>query len=418
MKRPIKKNLAICIGLISPVALAQTNVTIYGVVDVSAQGFSLQPGKAGNYSPTSGRPAEGNTFNLQSNSSLLGFKGEELVGPNLKVLFAAETTLNMTGGGNGVQYGTGTMFGGTRDSYVGASGDFGMVRLGYNSTPLRGALTSFDVMPGATGSSDITRMMGNMRFGERGLSGSNSSTVAQAYDSAIRTTSVLYATPSFLGLNGSIAYSGSNNNGTTNTTDATTCGGSTASRSACSVTPQSTWGLGLAWEGYGVNVKGAFQQSNYNITPNPITNVHNTGDYTSFLVGANYTGVPGLKLSTVYMRNNLQSNGPSNIATGAKILSNNQLWAGASYRFGEHEPRISAVWNSNINGSDDSQYGARQWNFNWGYYLSKRTQIYGLVSYLDNSANQNYALGQQSNNLKPTGGQDLLTYGTGIRTTF
>lgn len=409
--------LAAAMMSVASLTQAQTNVTVYGVADVSAQGFSLMGGKAGNYSATSGAPAEGNTLNLQSNSSLLGFRADEALSSGSKVLFQAETTLNMVGGG-GVSFGNGSLFGGLRDTFVGLSGAYGVVRAGYNSTPLRAAVTGFDVMPGATGSSDITRMLGNMRFAERSLNGSNSSTAAQAYDSAIRTTSLMYSSPTYLGFNGSVVYTGSNNNGTTDTTDATVCGGTTASRSACTVAPQSLWGLGLGWEGYGVNTKLAFQQANYNITPNPLTNVHNTGDYTSFLVGTSFTGVPGLKLSTVYVRNNLQSNGPSNIATGAKVLSNNQLWAGASYRFGEHEPRVSAVWNSNINGGDDGQLGARQWNFNWGYFMSKRTQVYGVVSFLDNSANQNYALGQQSNNLKPTGGQNLLTYGTGLRTTF
>ena len=393
-----KKALSLALMSFITIGHAQSNVTIYGVADVSAQGFSLMAGKAGSYSATSGSAADGNTFNLQSNSSLLGFRSDESIGGSTKVLFQAETTVNLTGGST-VVYGTGTAFGGLRDSFVGLSGEYGVIRAGYNSMPIRAAVTSFDVMPGATGSSDINKMMGNMRFAERSLNGSNSSTAAQAYDSAIRATSLLYTSPTLYGFNGSIAYTGSNNNGTTNTTEATVCGGTTSSRSACTVSPQSMWGIGLAWEGYGVNFKGAFQQSDYNITPNPITNVHNSGDYTSFLIGAAYTGLPGLKLSTVYMRNNLQSNGPSNIATGAKILSNNQLWAGASYRFGEHEPRISAVWNSNINGGDDGQLGARQWNLNWGYYLSKRTQVYGLVSYLDNSANQNYALGLQSNNL-------------------
>ena len=412
-----RKMLVLAMMGVASGSYAQTNVTVYGVTDVSAQGFSLMAGKAGNYSATSGKPAEGNTFNLQSNSSILGFKGDEAIGSRLKVFFQAETTLNMVGGG-AVRVNNGVLFGGMRDSFVGLSGSYGVLRAGYNSTPFRAAVTSMDVMPGATGSSDITKMMGNMRFAERSLNGSNASTAAQAYDSAIRATSLLYTTPTYLGFNGSVAYTGSNNNGTTNTTDATVCGGTTPSRSACTVSPQSAWGFGLAWEGYGVNVKGAFQQSNFHITPNPLTNVHNSGDYTSFLVGASYTGVPGLKLGALYVRNNLQSNGPSNIATGAKILSNNQLWAGASYRFGEHEPRISAVWNSNINGGDDGQLGARQWNLNWGYYLSKRTQVYSVVSYLDNSANQNYTFGQQSNNLKPTGGQNMLTYGTGIRSTF
>lgn len=218
-----KKALSLALMSFITIGHAQSNVTIYGVADVSAQGFSLMAGKAGNYSATSGSAAEGNTFNLQSNSSLLGFRSDESIGGSTKVLFQAETTVNLTGGST-VVYGTGTAFGGLRDSFVGLSGEYGVIRAGYNSMPIRAAVTSFDVMPGATGSSDINKMMGNMRFAERSLNGSNSSTAAQAYDSAIRATSLLYTSPTLYGFNGSIAYTGSNNNGTTNTTEATVCG--------------------------------------------------------------------------------------------------------------------------------------------------------------------------------------------------
>lgn len=271
-------------------------------------------------------------------------------------------------------------------------------------------------MPGdANGSADITRIMGSMRISRRALNGTTDSADALSYDSAVRSTSVVYSTPRWQGLRGSVAYTGSNNNGTTNLSNTTLCN---ASHSACSVTPQSAWGFNLAWAGYGIDTQVAFQQANYHLAPLQNFSINNVGDYTSFLVGAAYTGVPGLKLSSVFIRNNLQSYGPSTIADGPNILANNQLWMGASYRYGAHEPRIAVVWNSDTNGSNAQQYGARQWNLNWGVYLSKRTQIYGVVSYLSNSANQNYALGFQSSNLLPTGGQDLLTYGSGIRTQF
>lgn len=407
--------MAICIGLISPSVVAQSNVTIYGVADVSAQGFSLLPGKGGDYSSTSGQPAQGNTFNIQNNASLLGFRSEAQVRADLKVLLAAETALNMTGG-SGVQYGTGTPFGGLRDTYLGAIGTYGQIKLGYNSTPFRVSLVSFDVMPGgASGSADITRIMGGMRFTPRAVNGVNDSGDALSYSSAVRATSVVYSTPTWQGLKGSVAYTGSNNNGTNNLSNVDLCG---TSVSACTVTPQSTWGFNLAWSGHGIDTQVAFQQSNYHLAPLQQFHINDVGDFTSFLVGVAYTGVPGLKLSSVFIRNNLQSNGTSTIADGPNVLTNNQLWAGASYRFGANEPRLAVVWNSDTNGSGDHQYGARQWNLNWGYYLSKRTQIYGVFSYLSNSANQNYSFGFQPTKLQPTGGQDLLTYGSGLRTVF
>ena len=141
------------------------------------------------------------------------------------------------------------------------------------------------------------------------------------------------------------------------------------------------------------------------------------------LVGAQYTGLPGLKTGVVYLRNTLGTNG-ANLLTqnGAGKISNNQLWAGASYRMGNWEPRVSASWSSDMDGSDIQQLGSRQWTANLGYYLSKRTQVYGLVSNLNNSANQGYVFGQQTVGMgTPNGGTlgaNLFTYGMGMRTTF
>jgi hypothetical protein len=183
--------------------------------------------------------------------------------------------------------------------------------------------------------------------------------------------------------------------------------------------------MNLGWTGYGVNVAGAFQQANNNFTPGTnasLGQVGNLGDYTSYLIGAAYTGITNLKLSTVYTRNTLGTNGITNLTTsGAGKISNNQLYSGVSYRMGNWEPSVSATWSSDMDGSNIQQLGSRQWQARVGYYLSKRTQAYGLISNLNNSANQNYTFGQQTsylgNNANMTGG-NLFTYGMGMRTSF
>ena len=407
-----KKIVALAVAGLSTAAFAQTNVTIYGVADVSGQGFSQTSVKNGVPGANGG-----NTFNVQSNSSLIGFKGTEDLGNGLKALFQAETTLNLTGSHsnneagsssvNGVAYSTGYgVFQGLRDSYVGVSSKYGTGLAGYVSTPMRAALTSFAVEPGATGSMQIDKQMTAMR-----LPG------GVQYQTAIRATALAYAMPTLYGFDASIAYTGSNNNGTTNSTDVTRC---TGDLSACSVAPQSAWGLNLGWTGYGVNIKGAFQQNNNQATPIAGTGVGNMGDYTSYLVGAMYTGVPGLKVSTVYARNSLGTNGTTLLTNGAGKITNNQLYAGVGYRWGNWEPTLSATWSSDADGSNVQQLGSRQWQLRTGYYLSKRTQVYGLVSNLNNSANQNFTFGQQTSQLGVTGsnGSNLFTYGMGLRTNF
>ncbi len=401
-----KKIVALAVAGLSTAAFAQTNVTIYGVADVSGQGTTISGAK----DPATPQ-TDGSTFNLQSNSSLIGFKGTEDLGNGLKALFQAETNLNLNGGSTGVSVGTtNSAFGGLRDSFVGVSSKYGTGMAGYLSTPFRSSLNSFDVMPGATGTGQIENMMGEMRFGGSGL----------AYDSSIRATAVAYAMPTLYGFDASVAYTGSNNNGTTNTTSAgSSCGAaSNGETSACSATPQSAWGFNLGWTGYGVNLKGAFQQANYNLASNT-TNVQNLGDFTSYLVGAIYTGVQNLKLSAVYSRNSLGTNGVSTLTTnGAGKISNNQAYIGASYRMGNWEPAASAVFASDFDGSSVQQYGSRQWTARVGYYMSKRTQVYGVLGNVNNSANQTYKPGLSANASTLTGGQNVFTYGLGMRTTF
>ncbi len=420
-----KKIVALAVAGLSTAAFAQTNVTIYGVADVSGQGISQNNVKGANASANGYNG--GNVFALQSNSSLMGFKGTEDLGNGLKALFQAETTINLTGSqhsgaGNGnsaiaMNNGNG-VFTAMRDSFIGLNSKYGTALGGYLSTPFRSSLTSFAVEPGATGSMQIDKQMGGMRFGNSGVQ----------FSSAVRATAIAYAMPTLYGFDASIAYTGSANQGTTNSTTLTTCN-ATADTSACTATPQSAWGFNLGWTGYGVNVKGAFQQANNNYnsgTNTGIGNVGQVGDYTSYLVGAGYTGVQNLKLSAVYVRNTLGTNGSTGGAgtitpNGAGKLTNNQLYAGVGYRMGNWEPTVSATWSSDVDGSSVQQLGSRQWQARVGYYLSKRTQVYGLISNLNNSANQNYTFGQQTSALgtsSNTTGSNLFTYGAGLRTSF
>ena len=203
-----KKIVALAVAGLSTAAFAQTNVTIYGVADVSGQGYNQSNVK----SNTSANGYDGgNLFALQNNSSLIGFKGTEDLGNGLKALFQAETELQLTGGGAVATATSNNLFKQIRDSYVGLSSKYGTGMAGYISTPLRSTLTSFDVMPGATGSSQIDVQMAAIRMHGQGFS------------TSIRATAIAYAMPTLYGFNGSIAYTGSNNNGTNNSSTLSQC---------------------------------------------------------------------------------------------------------------------------------------------------------------------------------------------------
>ena len=370
--------------------------------------------------------ASGGSFNLTNNSSLIGFKGTEDLGNGLKGLFQFESNINVTANtastNNGATYSnTSNSFSSLRDTYVGASSKYGTVLGGYLSTPYRSALNSFDVMPGATGVGRIENLMGNVRLNNQNFA--NAGTVGTGglqASASIRTTAIAYALPTLYGFSGVVAYTGNSNGANSTGHNQGTL--TSSSSSVVQAAAQQAVSVNLGWEGYGIGIKGAYQQAkvNYNnVATSSTSNVaSNLQGYTSYLVGAQYTGVPGLKLAAVYGRNTLGLNSTS-ATSGAAKGSNNQFYLGASYRFGNNEPRLSWATTSNMNGDTGfSQDGGRQITANWGYYLSKRTQVYGLVSAINNNANGIWNMAGSGSAIAPTGGQNILTYGAGMRTNF
>ena len=107
------------LALLSSGALAQTNVTIYGIVDA---GLVRE----------SGGPA-GSATNISSgvaSGSRIGFKGKEDLGGGLSALFQIENGFNADTGAAGQG---GLLFG--RQAFVGLAGGFGTVTLGRQYTP-------------------------------------------------------------------------------------------------------------------------------------------------------------------------------------------------------------------------------------------------------------------------------------------
>lgn len=127
-----KKLIALAIaGLgLSGAAFAQSNVTVYGIVDVS---YDITD----NGDPTAG--ASGiRTSKISSNSSRLGFKGSEDLGGGLKAVFQIESAINSDSGAA-----AGTTLAG-RNTFVGLAGGFGTVQLGHFDTPYKTATRALD----------------------------------------------------------------------------------------------------------------------------------------------------------------------------------------------------------------------------------------------------------------------------------
>jgi len=127
-----KKLIALAVaGLVAAPAMAQSNVTIYGLVDVgiSHRGDNITPGVGSKFSVDSG---------LQSGNRL-GFKGTENLGGGLKAGFVLETGFGIEEPGfrNG-----GQPFG--RQAFVSLSGGFGTLAVGRVYTPQFNLLSAVD----------------------------------------------------------------------------------------------------------------------------------------------------------------------------------------------------------------------------------------------------------------------------------
>ena len=123
----MKKSLIALAVLASTGAMAQSSVTLYGIVDIA-----LQTAKE------DGSPRQNSMESGGVNGSRFGLKGSEDLGGGLKALFVLENGFKADtgaiGGGAGLNGLAGTskpataMFG--RKAYVGLAGGFGEVRLG------------------------------------------------------------------------------------------------------------------------------------------------------------------------------------------------------------------------------------------------------------------------------------------------
>ena len=169
------------LAAISGAAQAQSNVTVYGVLDMALQ------------AENNGGNGAGKTFSLDSgvqSGSRLGFKGSEDLGNGLKANFKLEMGVNADDGGSAQGK---TTFG--RAAWVGLSGNFGAVQLGRQNKPMFDAVDAIDpfstgIIGGTAHSSTSATGLGSLFFATNPRS----------------TNTINYTTTNLSGFTGSAAY--------------------------------------------------------------------------------------------------------------------------------------------------------------------------------------------------------------------
>lgn len=379
-------------------AMAQSSVTIYGVIDA---GFTSVNNSAG--TNAGGQQSTDNTGLTSSNMSTnrVGFRGTEDLGGGLKANFQIETSLNVD-----APYAT-TL--GDRGAWVGLSGGFGEVRLGREYSPT--------FWPGFLHSPFGTGGVGNgFGFANRALAynvtgQANTSTTANtgAQNSIWNNNSITYISPRMAGFQatGQIAFDeqAANNAGkfaggrinysagplAADVAYSKVKGGADISGASVAAAPPGYSFLGATRTALGINTTSA--------------------DHKSVSAGVSYD------LGVAKLMANYGQETATITATGVDVAKVKNLEVGAVIPFGPGRFRVA--YNTTtvdvlVNANPDPKVS--KFALGYIYDLSKRTALYATVASLKNKNGAELALGGPAT-INATNGRST-GYNIGISHTF
>jgi predicted porin len=335
-----KSLLALAVlGAFTGVASAQSSVTLYGTIDL-----------AGRYIKNSGQDRRFSLAQDGINSSQLGFRGVEDLGGGLKASFVLLAGVNADTGTSNAKFWN-------RRSTVSLSSNAGEIRLGRDYTPTFWNLTLFDA------------------FGTNGLG--NSLNTAQRHPGTRQDNTIQYFLPTNLGGLYGQFMAGSSDGASSGDRPARYLGGR----------------VGFAAGPFDVAVAAAQLKYRAGFTgfqPNnagsglgaPAAAVVAGDEQTSINVGASWNfGFAKLMGYVDYER--------LDNATDDRELRGS---ISAVIPFGQSEVHVGYD-RSRLRRDGASDGSAHQVKASYVYNLSKRTAVYGTVSYLDNKNDANLSLG-------------------------
>ncbi|HEX8989153.1 MAG TPA: porin [Rhodocyclaceae bacterium] len=396
-----KKLIALAIAGLSGAAFAQSNVTIYGVMDGTFDSVSATGATAAN-SDLGGRSR------VSSNSSYIGFKGVESLGNGLAVAFQIENGLQSENGAAGVWN--------NRDTYVGLAGGFGTVAIGNVTGPTRALGAKFDVNAGATGIGANTALLG-----KGALTGAG----ASAFDQRI-TNAIAYISPNLSGFSGVVGYS----TGVTNTVLGTTLSGKENSAAGTDVKGNTAWTLGLNYENGPFYIGYAYTQVNTTnsgaTAPDGLLGVYQKAKDNRLGAMWNFgAGTVGLLYDrpTYTTSNNAAFWTPLGIALN-KDRSQTIWYLPVTFNVGAG--KIIAQYGHAGNVTDSPNTGAKHFEIGYEYSMSKRTTLKALWSQISNDSNAaaDFLYGVSAGNTTgtstgvPSAGSDPKGISIGIRHSF
>lgn len=321
----MKKTLiALAVLASSGAAMAQSTFTLYGIADVS---FAREDGATSVNKVNSGGV----------NGSRWGLRGTEDLGGGLKAVFTLESGFGID---EGVSQQGGRLFG--RQAFAGLEGGFGSLRLGRQYTPLGNVAD----LAGSTKTYDVLA-----------VAGTYAATTAYRTDNAIT-----YKTPSFGGLTVEGQYSTQLNGAETNT--------GTSPKAVRHYGFNAMYANGPITAGFGY-----LQVQDINAT------VGGDQKRKGLLAVAGYDF--GLAKVTGYYS---QEELPGPAATGVKPEEEAKIFGlHAAFPFGAFTVTPGFAIGQDLVGDGDEDK-AKFFTLQTTYDLSKRTALYGFLTYVDNEA--------------------------------
>ena len=426
------------VGAFAGAAQAQSSVTVYGILDVGYVGGNAKATTV-NSSGTQITPAETVSLIGQSaqQTSRLGFRGTEDLGGGTTAFFTFETGLQPNQSSLSPWN--------NRQAFVGlGQKGMGNARIGTQYTPIHEAVA-------ATGANQQNNLVGDVIYPQNtGLTNRDGSSSNANAGYTIRANNMIrFETESFSGLKGKAFYVANNRN-----EDQTTY------RSSSSATATAGYINGLGYTGGNTNSTGWGLGIDFNIQKFLIT-----ANYQSFKTENSWTNqdnlaVVGQAVGTTSTNGNATVRSQA-VQTGELTnLNDNQWYAGATYDFGilkAYAQYINRKVSSGLDGNAYEKRTAQQIGVRgnvtktielWGsagmgryqafgvgnptanftgyqlganYWLSKRTNLYGIFGASNTSSTSgNYVV--RASNGNADGPRNLSAnannYGIGVRHTF
>lgn len=386
-----KKVIALAVaGLVSGAAFAQSNVTIYGVADATFE----QAKATGAVAATGNR---GSFSRVNTNSSLIGFKGSESLGNGLNAIFQFESGVAFDSAG-------GALAGG-RDSFVGLqSANMGTVKLGLQTGPTRLLGAMVDMNAGATGPGANSSIIG--KAGGTSATGANTGSNFGFFDTRL-SNSISYTSPSFSGFTVAGAYSAGENK-------------SLDQAAANSVINTSAYDLGATYNNGPIMVGLTYGKLNQRLDA---TNTNTAGTATMdssriYRLAGSYTFNGGHKIAALYE----QTKNDYDRASVSTELKRKVYGISGKFMVTPQGGLIAQYYHAanasgNFLATNDST-GANLYEIGYEHSLSKRTMLKASWSKMSNKSNAVYDFGVGAVGGSWTAGADPQVFAAGIRHVF